>query len=79
MATLTFLFTDIENSSHLWEVYPEAMKPALQQHDRMLRQVCQANDALFMKSTGDGMMAVFTSAEPAALAAQQIQRSLAHA
>ncbi|MFN8460370.1 MAG: adenylate/guanylate cyclase domain-containing protein [Anaerolineales bacterium] len=31
--TVTFLFTDIEGSTKLWEKYPEAMKSALAKHD----------------------------------------------
>ena len=31
--TLTFLFTDLEGSTRLWERYPDAMKGALKRHD----------------------------------------------
>ena len=31
--TVTFLFTDIENSTPLWEKYPEVMKFVLAKHD----------------------------------------------
>jgi len=34
---VTFLFTDIEDSTQLWEQYPEAMKSALAKHDSILR------------------------------------------
>ena len=37
--TITFLLTDIEGSSRLWETEPEAMEVALQQHDRLLAEV----------------------------------------
>ena len=40
--TLIFLFTDVEGSTRLWERLPEAMKAALERHDRILR----AADAL---------------------------------
>ena len=76
MATLTFLFTDIEGSTQLWETYPEAMKAALQKHDLLLQRACLVNDALFIKSTGDGMLAVFPSAVQAACMAVEAQRSL---
>jgi hypothetical protein len=32
-AVTTFLFTDIEGSTHLWEQEPERMGPALARHD----------------------------------------------
>ena len=35
--TYTFLFTDLEGSTRLWEQYPEAMKGALARHDALLR------------------------------------------
>jgi class 3 adenylate cyclase len=35
--TVTFLFTDIEGSTALWEQHPEAMKSALAKHDSILK------------------------------------------
>jgi class 3 adenylate cyclase len=35
--TLTFLFTDIEGSTKMWERDPEAMQTALARHDEILR------------------------------------------
>ncbi len=32
----TFLFTDIEGSTKLWEQHPEAMQAALARHDALL-------------------------------------------
>ena len=37
--TVTFLFTDIEGSTKLWEQYPEAMKSALAKHDSLVRSI----------------------------------------
>ena len=34
--TVTFLFTDIEGSTKLWEAQPEAMQAALARHDALL-------------------------------------------
>ena len=34
--TVTFLFTDIEGSTRLWEKYPEAMQAAMARHDMLL-------------------------------------------
>ena len=36
---VTFLFTDIEGSTRLWESYPEAMETASSQHDSLMREI----------------------------------------
>jgi predicted ATPase/class 3 adenylate cyclase len=72
--TVTFLFTDIEGSTRLWEQTPEAMKAALARHDAILRQAVAASDGYLVKTTGDGVHAAFQTARcalAAALAAQQ--------
>ena len=35
--TVTFLFSDIEDSTRLWEAHPQAMQPALAAHDSFLQ------------------------------------------
>jgi class 3 adenylate cyclase len=35
--TVTFLFTDIEGSTHLWDIAPDAMRQALALHDEIVR------------------------------------------
>ena len=37
--TVTFLFTDIEGSTKLWDLYPDAMAVALVRHDEIIRAV----------------------------------------
>jgi class 3 adenylate cyclase len=44
--TVTFLFTDIENSTSLWEKHPEAMKPVLEKHDSLLKEAVQKTISL---------------------------------
>ena len=39
--TVTFLLTDIEGSTRLWETVPEAMEVALERHDRLLAEVIE--------------------------------------
>jgi class 3 adenylate cyclase len=34
----TFVFTDLESSTRLWERFPEAMKDAMERHDAILRR-----------------------------------------
>ncbi len=72
--TVTFLFTDLEGSTKLWEQYPGAMKHALARHDEILRNAIEAHGGYVIKNTGDGFHAVFDTGVggvAAALAAQQ--------
>jgi predicted ATPase/class 3 adenylate cyclase len=71
--TVTFLFTDIEDSTLLWERHGEGMRPALARHDGLLRETIEAHEGRVVKTTGDGLLAVFESplaAQDAALDAQ---------
>jgi predicted ATPase/class 3 adenylate cyclase len=74
--TVTFLFTDLEGSSRLWEEEPEAMKSALARHDALLREAVGAHGGQVVKSTGDGLHAVFATADAAVAAAVAGQVSL---
>ena len=74
--TVTFLFTDIEGSTTLWEQYPEAMQVALARHDALLRQAIEPRDGWIVKTTGDGMYAVFSTATDALAACLAAQRAL---
>ena len=58
-ASLTFLFTDVESSTRLWEENPPAMRLALEQHDAILRSAIAKSHGDVVKTTGDGLMAVF--------------------
>jgi len=60
--TVTFLFTDIEGSTKLWEKHPEAMKSALALHDSILKDAVESNNGHIIKTTGDGIHAVFSTA-----------------
>jgi predicted ATPase/class 3 adenylate cyclase len=72
-----FLFTDVEGSTRLWERFPQAMKTALERHDRILQAAVAASSGQVVKTTGDGMMAVFSSAAAALGACLTAQRDLA--
>jgi class 3 adenylate cyclase len=74
--TLTFLFTDIEGSTRLWEREPKAMQAAVARHDALLAEAVENYGGSVVKTTGDGMLAVFESAPEAARAALAIQRAL---
>jgi TolB-like protein/class 3 adenylate cyclase/Flp pilus assembly protein TadD len=74
VGTVTFLFTDIEGSTRLWETQHDAMQISLARHDVLLRQCIEAHGGTVVKTLGDGIHAAFataTDAVQAALAAQQ--------
>src|SRR6478672_1885588 len=73
---LTFLFTDIEGSTRRWEADADAMRVALEIHNRVLRETVEANDGKVFNYTGDGMCAVFASPKSAVDAAVAAQRVL---
>ena len=77
--TLTFLFTDIEGSTPLWEKMPEVMDCAITLHHTILREVIEANDGLVFKIIGDAFQAVFQLASQGLNTAIDIQRRLATA
>ncbi len=74
--TVTFLFTDIEGSTRLWEKNPEVMQAAMRRHDLLLREVVVANHGQIVKMTGDGLHAVFASAADGLAAVLAGQRAL---
>ena len=72
----TFLFTDIEGSTRLWETHAAVMGTALAQHDRILRSSIEMRDGTVIKTTGDGILAVFDGPVEAVDAAVAAQREL---
>jgi predicted ATPase/class 3 adenylate cyclase len=72
----TFLFTDIEGSTRLWEEAPETMRVALAQHDAIVRDAVAAHRGHLVKSTGDGVHAAFDDPLDAVQAAVSLQRDL---
>ena len=74
--TVTFLFTDLEGSTRLWEEFPEAMRDALARHDELLREAVEKRGGYVVKTTGDGLHATFSTAHDAVLAAIDAQLAL---
>jgi predicted ATPase/class 3 adenylate cyclase len=71
--TLTYWFSDLEGSTRLWEEHPIGMQSALARHDEILNEAVVESGGRVVKSTGDGLMAVFDTplgAIGAAVAAQ---------
>jgi predicted ATPase/class 3 adenylate cyclase len=77
-APLTFLFTDIEGSTRLWETYTDDMPDALARHESLLRGAIESHHGKVFKNTGDGMLAVFPNALNASAAALAGQSALAN-
>src|SRR5919109_4132847 len=76
--TLTFLFTDLEGSTKLWERHRQSMKEALERHDAILKDAVEGAHGQVVKTTGDGLMAVFASPADGANACLKAQRALTH-
>jgi len=76
MPAHTFLFTDIEGSTRLWDLHPQAMKKALSEHDELIRKIVDTHGGRVFKHTGDGAMAVFGVAADALGAAADLGRRI---
>ena len=74
--TVTFLFTDLQVSTRLWDQEPDAMKITLARHDAMLREAVANWDGHVVKGTGDGIHAVFATADAAVRAAIDAQLAM---
>ena len=76
--TVTFLLTDIEGSTRLWETVPEAMEVALERHNRLVTSVIEGHGGVVVTSRGEGdsFFAVFASAVAAVEAAGACQLRL---
>lgn len=76
LGTPTFLFTDIEGSTRLWEDHHQDMAAALAEHDRILRSVIKAAAGYLFSSAGDSHAAAFQQAGQALQAAVDGQLAL---
>ncbi len=74
--TVTFLFTDIEGSTRLWERCPEAMRVALARHDVLLRDAIEGHNGCVFKTVGDAFCAAFPTAPEAVHAVLEAQFAL---
>jgi predicted ATPase/class 3 adenylate cyclase len=74
--TVTFLFTDIEGSTRLSQLQPEAMKHVLARHHTILRSAIESNGGHVLQIVGDSFSAAFEDALHALHAALDAQRRL---
>lgn len=74
--TVTFLMTDIEESSARWEIDAPAMRAAIAGHDAIVTDVVDAHGGVIVKHLGDGCWAAFGSAPAAVRAAIDFQQRI---
>lgn len=74
---VTFLLTDIESSTRLWEGDPERMAAAVARHDALAGRLIAQRDGIVVKSRGEGdsLFAVFARPTDGVLAAYDLQKS----
>src|SRR5919199_1886196 len=76
--TLTFLFTDVEGSTKLWEQHPQQMRATLARHDHLIESLVARHQGVVVRPRGEGdsRFAVFPRASDAVAAAAAIQHAL---
>jgi predicted ATPase/class 3 adenylate cyclase/DNA-binding CsgD family transcriptional regulator len=78
---VTFLLTDVEESTRLWEEDPASMRASIALHDELLSQAIDSSGGIQPLEQGEGDSAViaFPEASRALACALELQRSLAAA
>jgi len=76
--TITFLFTDVEGSTKLWEQSPEKMRAALARHDALVESTIAQYHGTVVRQRGEGdsRFAVFPRATDAVVAVASLQQRL---
>jgi predicted ATPase/class 3 adenylate cyclase len=74
--TVTFLFTDVEDSAALWERDQRAMAAAVERQLALLRTAIEANGGVMFKTAGESVQAAFPTAPDAVAAALDAQRAM---
>ena len=74
---VTYVFTDVEGSTGLWESFPEQMEPALARHDAIVKEAIADHDGHVFSHAGDGYGISFQSTRAGLDAVEQMQRQLA--
>jgi predicted ATPase/DNA-binding SARP family transcriptional activator len=77
-STRTFLLTDVEGSTALWEEHPQAMAAALARYDALAATLVAQHSGALVKHRGEGdsLFAVFPGAGDGVAAALALQRAL---
>ena len=76
--TITYLFTDVEGSTRLWQQHPDAMKTVMARHDALLTTEIEQCGGAVVRSRGEGdsIFSVFLRASDAVAAACAIQQAV---
>jgi predicted ATPase/class 3 adenylate cyclase len=75
--TVTFLFTDIDGSTHLLQALGANYRGVLERHAAIVRHALAAHEGIEISTEGDAFFAVFRSATEAVEAAVAAQHGLA--
>ncbi|KAL6714616.1 hypothetical protein ACLMJK_008041 [Lecanora helva] len=73
---LSMVFTDIKNSTTLWEKYPLAMQSAIKSHNEVMRRQLRVIGGYEVKTEGDAFMVSFSTATAALLWCFVVQQHL---
>ena len=76
VVTITILFTDQVDSTGLLRLGPDAANELRRRHDSATIDAVRRHRGVVVKTTGDGLMASFSSAGDAAAAAVAIQQAV---
>jgi len=71
--TVTFLFTDIEGSTSLWELDSGRMAGVVARHDAMVGDIVQGHGGYVFATGGDGFAVAFARPDAALAAAVELQ------
>jgi len=73
---VTFLFTDIEGSTKLFQEFPDTYPDALLRHNAILQNAVESNNGFVFKTVGDAFCCAFQNAEDAVKSAVDAQIKL---
>ena len=76
---VTLVFTDIKDSTTLWELYPAPMRVALRMHDAIMRRSLRRIGGYEVKNDGDSFMASFPNIQTALKWTCSVQKELLEA
>lgn len=73
---VSLVFTDIKNSTMLWETYPIAMRSAIKMHNEVMRRQLRIIGGYEVKTEGDAFMVAFPTVTSALLWCFTVQMQL---